>query len=238
MKTLLVLLIPFISFAQLGRVGIETVNPTKTLDVNGELRVRELPLVNGSLLSSDTLGNVGVSGFSFGLYSVSASAPVEVRTTGPFGRTSIIRGIDLGMVLPVTIPAGTTAKILVSYFVPFGVVTSPETLSCYQGTILFRNGTEVPGASTKFQMDEQHPIAALANVNGTFRMANITTTYLDTYDNTGSSPAILTYSLKGYVEEYYSSDNNVTYRFNMWSATGDNFNWGKSVMVIQVITGL
>lgn len=45
----------------IAQVGINTVNPTKTLDINGELRVRNIPDTNNpiNLLATDADGNVG-----------------------------------------------------------------------------------------------------------------------------------------------------------------------------------
>jgi hypothetical protein len=43
-----------------AQVGINTTNPTKELDINGELRIRSLPqLPVGDLLTSDASGNIG-----------------------------------------------------------------------------------------------------------------------------------------------------------------------------------
>lgn len=48
-------------FAQTGNVGINTTSPTKTLDVNGELRVRTLPVIPaGTPMVADADGNVGM----------------------------------------------------------------------------------------------------------------------------------------------------------------------------------
>ncbi len=47
--------------AQTGNVGINTTTPTKTLDINGQLRVRDLPILPaGTPMVSDANGNVGI----------------------------------------------------------------------------------------------------------------------------------------------------------------------------------
>ncbi|KAA3622855.1 MAG: hypothetical protein DWP94_07315 [Flavobacterium sp.] len=43
-----------------AQVGINTTNPTKELDINGELRIRSLPqLTDGDVLTTDASGNIG-----------------------------------------------------------------------------------------------------------------------------------------------------------------------------------
>lgn len=52
---------PGSSFAQTGNVGINTTSPTKTLDINGQLRVRDLPVIPaGTPMVADGNGNVGI----------------------------------------------------------------------------------------------------------------------------------------------------------------------------------
>lgn len=54
-------LIPFLGFSQYtGKVGINCTEPTKTLDINGNLRVRDIQEVPTAiyLLASDEQGNV------------------------------------------------------------------------------------------------------------------------------------------------------------------------------------
>lgn len=56
-KVILFMVVPFVSSAQ---VGINTNTPTKTLDINGELRIRTLPtgLTADEILSTDANGNI------------------------------------------------------------------------------------------------------------------------------------------------------------------------------------
>jgi len=57
MKKLILLLFPIITFSQ---VGVNTTSPSATLDVNGDLRVRQIPTVNATqyVLTVDDNGNV------------------------------------------------------------------------------------------------------------------------------------------------------------------------------------
>ncbi|WP_213279795.1 hypothetical protein [Chryseobacterium indologenes] len=46
---------------QTGNVGINTTSPTKTLDINGELRTRTLPIIpGGTPVVADANGNIGI----------------------------------------------------------------------------------------------------------------------------------------------------------------------------------
>ncbi|QQY30138.1 Uncharacterised protein [Chryseobacterium gleum] len=46
---------------QTGNVGINTTSPTKTLDINGELRTRTLPIIpSGTPVVADADGNIGI----------------------------------------------------------------------------------------------------------------------------------------------------------------------------------
>lgn len=65
-------------FAQTGNVGINTTSPTKTMDINGQLRVRDLPVIPaGTPLVADGEGNVGmfkpVSPNDFILYNIDSN---------------------------------------------------------------------------------------------------------------------------------------------------------------------
>lgn len=57
MKKLILLLFPVVTFSQ---VGVNTTSPSATLDVNGDLRVRQIPTVNTAnyVLVVDDSGNV------------------------------------------------------------------------------------------------------------------------------------------------------------------------------------
>ncbi len=56
MKTILFFLLSIMTF---GQVGINTTEPTKTLDINGDLRVRDIPLLsNKYVLLADDNGNI------------------------------------------------------------------------------------------------------------------------------------------------------------------------------------
>ena len=66
-------------------------------------------------------------------------------------------------------------------------------------------------------------------------MTTVAATYSETIDNTGGTAAITnTYALRGYVEHYNTNINTFdaggTIRFNMYAATGENYNWGRGTL--------
>jgi hypothetical protein len=65
-------------------------------------------------------------------------------------------------------------------------------------------------------------------------MLTVGATFTETIDNsTNPSSLTITYSLNGYIEQGYSTTA-VTYFFNMWSASGDNYNWGRGFINSQL----
>ncbi|WP_407846690.1 hypothetical protein [Chryseobacterium sp. KCF3-3] len=84
-------------FAQTGNVGINTTSPTKTLDINGQLRVRDLPVIPaGTPLVADGNGNVGmfkpVDPNDFILYNIDSN--VRQNTSANVPLTSILNTVQ------------------------------------------------------------------------------------------------------------------------------------------------
>ncbi|MEG0926818.1 hypothetical protein [Chryseobacterium sp.] len=74
--------------AQTGNVGINTTTPTKTLDINGKLRVRDLPSIPGGLpMVSDVNGNIGtfkpIDKNDFILYNIDSNVRQNVSISVP-----------------------------------------------------------------------------------------------------------------------------------------------------------
>ncbi|ROH86562.1 hypothetical protein EGI15_22240 [Chryseobacterium cucumeris] len=84
-------------FAQTGNVGINTTSPTKTLDVNGQLRVRDLPIIPaGTPMVADGNGNIGmfktVDPNDFILYNVDSNVRQNTSVNVPL--TSILNPLQ------------------------------------------------------------------------------------------------------------------------------------------------
>ncbi|MBC5834698.1 hypothetical protein G6N05_09525 [Flavobacterium sp. F372] len=211
-----------------SQVGINTTAPTKTLDVNGEVRIRTLPVTNASTsLTVDASGNVGVSN-NYVLYDlVSVDATAAVDYTPPSTATLTKNDINLGISQTVTIPANKNAKVVVHYSVPMGLATEDD-FSGYLGIRFLKNTVEAEEGSRKFTIDKQ-----LGSPAEIFQMFAVTTTYTETFAP-NASPTVITYALNGYMEMYSTYTTIIpTIRYNMWS-TGTNYNWGRATMSVQV----
>ncbi|MEZ4802087.1 MAG: hypothetical protein R2797_04885 [Gelidibacter sp.] len=235
MKTLLVGFFMGIQVLS-AQVGIGTTAPTKTLDINGELRVRTLPTMNTSLnlLTSDANGNVGKitnAKLLKDIYFKEATGPVNyfVNTTGQFTNDNINLNLDNVVV----IPARVKATLIVNYSVPMGNTFRTYQVNGYIGIRFLRNGVEAPAGSRKFSMPNTYRNGS-NNFYEVVDMVTVGTTFLETIDNTANnSPLTITYALKGYIEQAYSATQ-VNYRFNMWASSGDNYNWGKGFISTQL----
>ena len=208
------------------RVGIGTTDPTKKLDVNGELRIRTVPdsVGNQSILTIDANGNVSKTN--------AANASLLANTTGSVATTNVDRtftapgtdnNIDLGLTQTITIPANTTAKVFINYSVPAGISSFTDAKG-YYGVRFLKDGTEQDAGSRKYSFFSGQGV----------NMTTITNTYFEEIPASASIQTI-TYSLKGYVELYdLLGQTSQTFRFNMWQPTGNNFNWGKATITAQV----
>lgn len=217
----------FILFFSLGfsQVGINTANPTKDLDINGELRIRNLPVQSDNiLLGADVDGNIGRSRMFLvsDINSIVASQRVDITVSE--NQAKILDNIDLGLSLIVTIPADREAMIIISYSVPIGLSTF-STPRGYYGVRFLKDGAEAEEGSRKFTiMDRPN------NAN----MVSVSNIYTEKFE-TSPTERIIDYTINGYIEQMASEISN-TYRFNMWSADPlvHNYNWGKAVISKQV----
>lgn len=206
-----------------SQVGINTTSPTKDLDINGELRIRNLPdanISNSNLLVADVNGNVGKSDFFIlsNVVSSVASSNVDRSISSPV----TINNIDIGLSSTITIPANKEAFIIVNYSVPIGISSFTQPLSSYYGIRFLKNNIEQESGSRK------STCVYGQNAN----MLTISNVYVENIPSQASSNTI-TYSLNGYIEQIIAGSH--TYRFNMWSnVIGNNFNWGRGVITVQV----
>lgn len=213
------------TYASLAQVGINTTTPTETLDVNGTLRVRDIPTSNSNstFLTTNLDGNVTQSSF-FTLFKVefdTATSNVDATVSG----INTVNNIDLGLTNTITIPANKEALIITNYSVPLGVSSSPSNpIFTYCGIRFLIDGVEDPSGSRKSTIIPD-------NGNSIFRMTTISCVYLKYFPSSPTNTTI-TISLNGYVEQHSNSSN--TYRFNMWSPTGPNFNWGSASINTQL----
>lgn len=203
-----------------AQVGVGTTNPTKDLDINGELRIRNVPTSTNStdVLTVDTDGNV--QKFETFLLSEvnSLVATNNVDFTTPDGT---VDNVDLNLSTTVTIPANTEAIVIITYSVPMGIPSGNNT-NGYYGIRFLRNTIEAPQGSRK---------SSIVNNMSTVNMVTISNTYTENF-TPSTTDRVITYTLNGYIEQ--TTNQNRTYRFNMWAPTGPNFNWGRATLTKKV----
>lgn len=157
-------------------------------------------------------------------YDVTAVNPVDQNISG--GTT--INNVNLGMSITVTIPPFSEGKLITSYSVPMGTTTESAGFNGYYGIRFLKNGTELPAGSRKFTIVPASGVVA--------RMVSVNATVGDNVSNNSALPLNITYTLNGYIEATSGSAVNSTIRFNMWAASGANFNWGRGYMSLQMFT--
>lgn len=216
----LLLLILVFQSSIYSQVGINTTTPTKTLDVNGELRVRTLPSSSSvtQALYADNDGNVVTSNKYVLTESEAAIAsnPVDQYLTG--GGT-IVNNINLGLSLSVFVPANKTCMVQINYSVPVGIASFSNSTG-YYGIRFLKDGVEYQPGSRKYSMIQ----------NGAANMVTVSNVVSETLTPVAFDRTIV-YTLNGYIEK--NDGGTHTYRFNMWDGNpvNNNFNWGKATMI-------
>ena len=199
----------------ISQVGIGTLNPTKSLDINGDLRIRLIPDSNeSSILNTDSNGNVGK--FNTFLISDAEGVVAEAPVNSSVSNNNIVNDIDLGMSITVNVPSNKLTLIIINYSVPVGMADFSNP-SSYYGIRFMRNGVEEESGSRKYSLVDS------LNAN----MVTISNVYIELIQPS-ATPQSISYELLGYVE--LNESGTYKYRFNMWSNTGNNFNWGKASM--------
>ena len=256
MKTFFILVCGLAPLFVLSQVGIGTETPTKDLDVNGEVRIRDLPVnSDGTFVVTDNNGNLGKMDAAINVFVLAdvetdvATAPVNFTTGGinqnaatddPLNDEEIINNIDLGLSISLTVPANMEAVVIVNYSVP----------ASYQGNTTnsdLSNVANLPrfayvGVRFLKQIGTATPVEAEAGsrtfslddpgVNGAItnrhiKVVTVTNTYVEEFSSQNTARRI-TYTLNGFIEERARNIPHL-YRFNMF-ATGRNFNWGRATI--------
>jgi len=223
------LFLPFLFFNTLlfSQVGINTTNPTATLDVNGDLRIRQLDNGSGShILGINEEGKVS----KFKAYmlidsdEIVAEDTVEEIAVG----SEMINNIDLGLKIGVHIPKNTSAKVIVNYSVPMGTSLENNPESAYIGLTFLKDGIEIAQGSRKFTLP---PLEYQTNFNIS-SMGTITNTYIENFEP-APNDRYITYQVMGYIEQHSSANLQYAYKFNMWNSGQNNYNWGKASVSYQ-----
>lgn len=241
----MLLFIPFLTFPQ---VGIGTTNPTKTLDIDGELRIRETPeILSNKFLVVDSIGNVGYT-ISLSSVTFSYDKKYAIRTSTPNGNSIYVRNtntdgiyvtganhpyVELNLSIDVEIPTNTKSIITIDYFVPLGVMGQHTQVNGYLGTTFFKNDLRLPEGDRKFNLNQMFKINNQSN-HAQINMSSVNAQYVEIVINDTPSVITNTFEVKGYIEQAYANQN-TTYRFNNWESwynmnspyfANNNRNWG------------
>lgn len=216
-----------------SQVGIGTTSPTKELDINGEIRVRNLPTSNNStrVITSDGMGNLSKNNVAQLLIDTKIDIATNEVDYTPNSTGLVTKDdISLGLSNTIIVPAGVRATIITNYSIPLGLADNIYGVNAYFGIRFLRNGIEAPAGSRKMTVSEPSNSSALS----VYLMSTVSATYIEEVDNTASSiPISINFVCNGYVEQAVANFNPI-YRFNMFSATGNNYNWGKAIMSTQL----
>ncbi|WP_054512524.1 hypothetical protein [Chryseobacterium sp. ERMR1:04] len=166
-------------------------------------------------------------------YSTVATNPVNSNV----GTNSTVNNINLGLSIPITIPANSLAQVVVTYSTPVGTTSGATQANRpvgYMGIRFLKNGVEAPAGSRKYS------IASDASGNSgsiPMQMLSVGTSYAETITNNTGSDITITYSLNGYIERNEMGANPTNFRFNMWDVDSNpNYNWGRGTMTAQLYT--
>jgi len=233
-KLLIVTMFAVASFAH-AQIGVNTTNPTKTLDINGEMRIRTTPLegaIPATAIAVDDSGNV-VRSNRLSLYDiVTLEAANSIRSSRLYGEVTVDT-LDIGMSQTIVVPANKEAVIKVTYSIPMGTEVDDSPVSTYMGIRFLRNGIEAPAGSRKFSL----PLVGDA-IDNSFdsisKMNSIAALYTEILP-ASSVVRTLTYTLNGYIEQNDSDDEGV-YIFNRFTqnTADENFNWGNANMTVEL----
>lgn len=229
----------------IAQVGINTNNPTETLDVNGNARVRSMKEINTGALTLEYNRQIvanenGTLGYVLNSSSVVPWTFVDNKyatLSAPISSNIEIGYVYLGFQIPVTIPPNTQAQVVINYNMPV-LHSNPQANTIgYIGCTLFKsiNGgsiTELEMGSRKYTV----PGAYNGGIYGAAALGNLISGFaIDIISNNGNAPMNIVYELDGYIEGNNSATSRVT--FGMYAAaSAPNYNWGRGAMSAQIFT--
>lgn len=139
--------------------------------------------------------------------------------------------IDLGLDIPIVIPAGKEVKVIITYSIPMGSLPDDNPPNTYMGATLIKDNTEMPQGSRKMAL----PYNASDRNQSISNMGTITNTFIEKFSDLEQDLRV-SYSVRGYIEQYEQDQTtpSYTYKFNMWQTGTPNYNWGKASVSYQV----
>jgi hypothetical protein len=240
-KLFILCLIPIslLTYSQ-SQVGINTLNPTQTLDVNGGARVRNMTNIDTEALSLEYNNRVvanrdGVLGY---VVNSNTTAPWSFNDnkyavlSSPISTEMQTGRVNLNFSIRVSVPAKSQAQVEINYNMPvMHSLRTAGTIS-YMGCALYVsvNG----GKDTELEMgSRKYTVPGSYNGIGVSALGMpISGFAIDIVSNPGNTPIDVVYKVDGYVESNLAS---VT--FGMYAARPSyNYNWGRGAMSAQIFT--
>lgn len=232
--TYLFLVIPFISFAQIGLGLGNKTEITADFDVNYPLNLPDLEIVQDNsvykkYVVSDTNGNLALRTIPAKTYHYKSNAFQEM--TAPVNLTNDKRYTSLNLPITVTIPANKINKIQLNYTIPvvwtgIGNETIPKTTAQLYITKQVGNGlTSNILASHRIFYFSKTYMNKTAPKGGT-----VTCEYVETIDNTSNTDIVITYNMVTQGSNTYGAYNVQVGMFN----PSANQNWGKGIFYLRV----
>lgn len=221
-----------------AQIGINTENPTEALDINGNVRVRT-PINIETLTDPSDYNNVlrlnsdGVLGYAKELKPISGYTFYDVYShemAAPVTSTLANASLPLNVSITVEIPPRCAAIFFIDYNIPISVDrvkgTPVEDLNTdYVGITLFKTGgVELQDGSRKFTLYRP------ASINAAAVGMPVLGKSVQKIENPSNTMVNINFYLNGYIE---GNPSNLSIRFGMYSATGQNYNWGKGLMTIM-----
>ncbi|MCC9019562.1 hypothetical protein [Flavobacterium lipolyticum] len=219
-----------------SKVGINTQQPTQTLDVNGGLKIRAMEHVNTEALSSEynhqvVANNDGNLGYIINTNRTWLADDIKYAIlTKPIQTTEIgTARINLDLSVPIIIPPKSQAQIIINYNIP--VMHSgdkPKSIG-YMGCTLYKsvNG----GSDVELDMgSRKYTVPGSYDQKGLAYGLPIAGFAIDIISNPGDTPMNILYKVDGYIE-----GSTELIRFGMFAITSqNNYNWGRGAMSVQV----
>ncbi|MCV9932907.1 hypothetical protein OIU80_11485 [Flavobacterium sp. LS1R47] len=223
-----------------SQVGINTFNPTQTLDVNGGARVRNMKNINTEALTleynhqivANSDGNLGYVLNSNTTVPWSFNDNKYDVLTKPISSGLRTGRVPLNFSITISIPAKSQAQVVINYNMPVMHSShTPNTIG-YLGCTLYKSVND--GSDIELDMGSRK-YTVPNNYNGIAVTAlgmPVAGFAIDIISNPGDTPMNVAYKVDGYVES-----NAATVTFGMYTASpGINYNWGRGVMSAQIFT--
>lgn len=238
LKALVIIILLLSSAFLFSQVGIGTTNPQAQLHIQGNLPLPTLIVEDIQPSTADRYLVIDPTSHEVGYRTTLPSSGGYQRIIDEMGSAyfvsapagNYIDSWDVGQSITVNLADGMNHIITVYYEMPMGSLSSAsEEDLVYLGVEFYKNGVLQDQPTGKQSMAVNHNIGG----TGIYSMYKLVGNFFDSLNNTTGSSVSYTYSLRAYIEQYAAA-NPKQYVFGMWDGAGNNYNWGKGTLVVEV----